>query len=745
MNTHHISRSILLAILLTLAANLSVPMAPTAGAQAGTHLLRVAPSGANSPACGSESAPCRTIQYAVSLAGDGDTILVAGGTYVYDPAGDECTGRLQGGTAVVCFFDRTLTILGGFSPSNWVVPDIGANVTTIDGQLTRRGVRLMRTPASSTAAGLRIEGITIRNGVTQGAASGTDATVFGGGLLAENAFLVVHDVTFANNQALGGGTSANDGGVGAGGGLALNADASHPGISGELLRVTFSGNQAKGGGGLIRGGVAHGGALFTYGVTLNGQAVQFTGNSAVGGDSNGSFSGGQRADGLGGAASFQERSIVSLRNVTAANNWAAGGSAPFGDGGGAWGGAFFAEGAVLTLQDSDVRGNLAQGGAGQNLTNNGASIAQGGALASIGGWAGSQPIDTSITLNRVSFINNVSRGGIASTAGFAGASGGGAVALTYSHGANHIANTIFADNVAEIGTEGQWVGGGGGGLWLQGVVADVSHATFVRNQLGATMQAKGAQGLALIMASPWPADSWTTSASISYAIIADHTSSKPKNHASGLAAVQCWPNTALTLDRGLWAGNTLNDNSGDGIDWRCNIQGLSTMLSAPSVGFVSAGPSNYNYHLLVSSPARDQAAGSSLNIDIDGDPRSNPDIGADEWVPFPLFASPGDGTISLTWRPNAGLDAVTNHYDLVVSCPAGAARPDQGACGTPINAGTWTNFTLTGLTNGKAYSVEVLARNAAGGELSRSAPAEATPFHVTSRVYLPLTVLGAIR
>ncbi len=735
MNTHYINRSILFAILLTLAANLSVPMAPTAVAQAGTRVFRVAPAGANSSSCGSETAPCRTIQYAVSLAAEGDTILVAGGTYVYDAEGDQCAGSLLSGTAVVCFFDRTLTILGGFSPSNWVMPDSVANVTIIDGQHARRAVSVARTRLDLTG-GLRIEGFTIRNGLVQGPANSPDSKVFGGGLLSENASLVIRDMIFADNQAIGGTDSV--GGVGAGGGLAFNAAANFPGTSGELLRVTFANNQARGGFGSVRGGVAQGGALFTYGVTLNGASVRFTGNSAVGGDDTGSLVGGQRADGLGGAAAFQLRSVVSLQDVTAANNWAAGGTSPAGDGGGAWGGAFFVEGAGLMVQGASFTGNLAQGGAGQNPTSNGSSIAQGGALASIGGWEGSLPIDTNITLDRASFVNNVSRSGSGGTSGYTGASGGGAMALTYSHGTHYIVNSIFADNIVDIGT-GQWVGGGGGALWFQGVVANIVHSTLARNQLTTALQDKGAQGLALLTASPWP-DTWTTSVSISYLIIADHTSSKPRNHTSGLAAVQCSPNTALTLNRGLWAGNTLNDNSGDGASWRCDIQGLSTMLNASTAGFVSAGPPNYNYHLLMSSPARDQATGSNTTVDIDGGPRSTPDIGADEWVPFPLSAAPGEGAILLTWRPNAGLNAVVNDYNVIVSCPAGAAPPGQGACGVPINAGTGTSFALTGLTNGKEYTIEVRARSATGAELSRSAPASATPFLATSHVYLPLAI-----
>jgi hypothetical protein len=112
-------------------------------------------------------------------------------------------------------------------------------------------------------------------------------------------------------------------------------------------------------------------------------------------------------------------------------------------------------------------------------------------------------------------------------------------------------------------------------------------------------------------------------------------------------------------------------------------------------------------------------------------------------VPFPLAAMGEEGAISLTWWPNAGLDTVANHYHVVVTCPPGGSPPNQGACGTDINVGTWPNFTLTGLTNGKPYSIAVEARSATDVEMSRSVPAGATPFHVSSRVYLPLAIRGA--
>jgi hypothetical protein len=50
-------------------------------AQAGTGIIRVATTGTDEPGCGSVASPCRTPQYPVALADEGDEVRVATGVY----------------------------------------------------------------------------------------------------------------------------------------------------------------------------------------------------------------------------------------------------------------------------------------------------------------------------------------------------------------------------------------------------------------------------------------------------------------------------------------------------------------------------------------------------------------------------------------------------------------------------------------------------------------------------------------
>ena len=63
-------------------------------------MFHVAPSGNDSDSCGATTMPCRTIQQAVDLANDDDTILVAAGTYTDS---NECFPSAE--TAVVCIWN----------------------------------------------------------------------------------------------------------------------------------------------------------------------------------------------------------------------------------------------------------------------------------------------------------------------------------------------------------------------------------------------------------------------------------------------------------------------------------------------------------------------------------------------------------------------------------------------------------------------------------------------------------------
>jgi len=234
---------------------------------AGGATLYVAPS-AN---CGGQ-APCySTIQAAVDAAVGADTVKVAAGTYagtslfvigiiVYDQ--------------VVMIKHKSLTLQGGYTPSNWVTPDPTANLTTIDAQGYGRCVTIVGTGTQSVAvAGFTMTGGDYDNlgnpaGFESEECFGMEVDC-GGGLFARSVTLHLRDSVVTGNTAStsregrGGGAylwgtlagttientvfSSNDASFdsGSGGGVYI--------FTGEDVTVsgcTFSGNQAdvKGGG-----------------------------------------------------------------------------------------------------------------------------------------------------------------------------------------------------------------------------------------------------------------------------------------------------------------------------------------------------------------------------------------------------------------------------------------------------------------------------------------------------------------
>ncbi len=148
---------------------------PITHAEGGTTTRYVAPSGEDSGSCSSPADPCRTVQYAISQAASGDEIRVAGGHY---------TGSITIG--------KDLTLQGGLTTTNWVVPNPDQNQSIIDAQGTGRVVRV-----NVDTATVEIRGFDLRGGVATGSYGGGIWTI--GHLELENS--KVHD----NDAAYGGG------------------------------------------------------------------------------------------------------------------------------------------------------------------------------------------------------------------------------------------------------------------------------------------------------------------------------------------------------------------------------------------------------------------------------------------------------------------------------------------------------------------------------------------------------------
>jgi len=107
----------------------------------------VAPGGSDtSNDCTDSLNPCATVQHAVDQALPGDTIYVAAGTYV------------SGGAGQVVNLDKTVTLLGGYTTSDWTTANPTANPTILDGGGTAQVVTI----AIGTSA--VIQGFHIRNG-----------------------------------------------------------------------------------------------------------------------------------------------------------------------------------------------------------------------------------------------------------------------------------------------------------------------------------------------------------------------------------------------------------------------------------------------------------------------------------------------------------------------------------------------------------------------------------------------------
>jgi hypothetical protein len=547
-------------------------------------------SGADGGGCGTPQAPCATIQQAVDLASSGDTILVGEAVYVDDVA---CLGE----AAVVCVFQKQLTILGGYASGEWSSPDPSTHVTVIDGQDVRRGLLVRRggPDPGLPATGLVLQGFTVRRGRAVGNPQGV-----GGGLKANFADVTLRDMVFDDNLAIGG-----SGGLGGGGGVAVLSDRDN--LSGVVLeRVAFTANQATGGGG--SGGVGIGGGLLLDHAVVDGSNLRFDGNAATGGSS-----GTAGRDGLGGAAAFSFGSTGTLRALTATDNTAAGGAASA-TGGGAFGGAIFMEGgdggaaAVtdLTLLDADVSGNAAQGGD--------AGTAGGG----VGG--GIDVFGARLTLARGVIVGNSAEGGTGSSS--AGNAGGGGIFIEWPFAAaaplNEVRNSVVADNVID-GSQG-----GGGGLRLLGARARVEHTTIVDNRLlGAGF------GLGILVG-PRFASSKPSVLDLDYSIVADHTvpSSGRALHVQSNAQVS---STADLRNRSHFVGNSHHTNSGEiNSGTYLGYPGDNVLDAAASDFFID--PATSDYHVDGTQPPTDAAVGSSEPLDLDGAARSGTrDLGADEF------------------------------------------------------------------------------------------------------------------
>jgi hypothetical protein len=663
--------------------------------------------------CTDPSAPCRNIQYAINQSAlSGDTIKVAAGTYTYSSTPTGCQALAT--RAVVCTNQKNLTILGGYTTANWSTAYPSVNLTIIDGASTYRGV--WHFSYSSASYLLNMEGFTIRNGKTMEA---PDA--MGGGLLAQRTSLILRDMVFDNNQAIGANIGSSVGSKADGAAIRIQSEDSL-GSTALLQRVVVKNSLSQGGAGANRGGIAFG-AIYIYNVVATIEDSSIINNLAEAGDSGGNGTvNDMHADALGGGITVMNASLTLTRTSVTGNEIWGGDANASGIGGGAFGGGIFVEGvdigdghglylSTITMADCYVSDNLGTSG----------SAGTGGDTA--GG--GFNSVDSLVTIDRSQFVSNRILGGYGSSQSGPG-SGGGLYIFAIHSGIPRatLRNVVIADNYANQGggTTSPYRGGGGG-LFVQGIGADITHATFARNRLGPVMT--GGQALYVEKWPPYPAD-----VKLNYSIISDHT----EGGAIPYAIVVTNGNT-LTFNQGLFTGNDNNIiNEG-------TTNGLGSMTSASTAGYIYS-PGN-NYHLRADSPAKDPTSGGTLyDTDYEGQIRpynTTSDFGADEYHHFSLFAGIGDSTLQVDWASEiAYLVGGLHHYKLTVTCEAGASDPDQVSCGGTINVGEVTHLALTGLTNGMSYYASVKAYDASDVMIATSNTADAIPTDV--RYFLPLII-----
>ncbi|MBN1658380.1 MAG: hypothetical protein JXA93_08270 [Anaerolineae bacterium] len=685
----------------------------SAGAAPIPNIVYVAATGSDAAGCGEIDAPCRTIQQAVNIATDYDEIRVAEGVYTYEPTVDPCPN--DGTTGVVCLVDRQLTIRGGYAP-DWSSQDPENHPSIIDGQQQHRGVMVLRTALTTR---LEMEGFVIENGYAapiSGRLGDEGTFAFGGGLFADMGAtplpgneVILERVVFRNNVAVGATVSGVYGGSGVGGGVALRAIAFC-----RLEDVRFEGNEARSGCGSQRGGYAIGGGLHAGNSFVYAYDVEFVGNRAIVPPCNvNGQAADQFGDALGGGVATQGIEMT-LQNVIVEGNLAQGGNA-ISYAGGAFGGGVFGEHSNLTIYDSIVRENVARGGDAHD-----------------GGLAGGGGIDahnTTVSIHRAQIVGNLAQGGSSTGGGKAGGPGGGGLYLVRFTGEDTatISNSIIAANEVQFGAAGSTLGGGGGaGLWLQGIASTLTHLTIADNTLGGQPM----QGNAILVLSDSTAP---RPVYVDSTIIANHSS------ANGTGAVYAQPNNTIQLNRTLWACNDMDTNAGQPDSGPIYD---NDRLSACPAGFVAPGAPLFDYHLSVESPAIDQASNSLEAVDIDSDMRPTglaPDIGADEVLLDTLslqVARPGSGMLHAIWEAGGHVAQITDHYDVMVDCPQGARSPLEGSCGEPISVGLATDLLLTQLSDGMSYTITVHAYDCVGELLKTSNTVVAQPTAIF-RVFLP--------
>jgi len=637
--------------LLTLVWLWGSALPPVAHAQ-GT-VRYVAPGGN----CGGASPCYSTPQSAVDAAQSGDEIRVAAGTYA----------GVQTPASAIRIVDKSLTLRGGYTTTNWNTPAPSANLTIVDAQ--RQGaVMTIAGVINVTVEGLRLTGGSsdyIGVVVTDATVNMRNCTVYDNhrsGLYFQDSTATLSHNTIISNTASssysvfdGGGASfwsstvtldgnlvqgnvANTSYVGQGGGISLkysnatltnntivsntastvigyggglSLEGSAAALTGNTIRGNQAGDLSGNGGGVY--------LLLSDNTTLNGNIIQDNVASTKG-------------DGHGGGLVI-DSTAATLTNNTIVSNTATTANGTFGYGGGVRMKKTTTQIRIATLIGNTVQGNLASvNGPGEG----------GGLYVS--------------TMQEDVLMGNTIVGNIASTSagGLAGPGKGGGL---YLYSATVLSANTIKNNRA--GTAGD---GYGGGVYIDSGRPTVSANTIVSNTATANAGAIGEGGGVYVYAS--------YSFTMTNNVVADNHANtlggglllsgtySPRtiallhntivnnrgigqgvygNHNITLAftnTIISGHNVGVSVEAGstaalqgtLWHGNTANwGGAGTILTGTVNVYGDPAFVN-PAAG---------DYHIAENSAARDAGVHAGVHTDINGEPRPYqfPDLGADEYWP----------------------------------------------------------------------------------------------------------------
>lgn len=571
----------------------------------------------------------------------------------------------QGGITQVVYLSKTLTIQGGYTMTDWLIPDPIAHPTTLDAQGKGR-VLYISGDISPTIEGLRLTG-----GDATGLGGGEDARDAGGGVCIIQASVTLSDCGIEyNNADLGGGlyftgsmrstlinnaVLSNTAGItGTGGGLCFYYS------DGALLAHNLiNGNRTERG----LGGGLH--LENSANVILNSNTIKE--NMANPFPKAGSGGGG-------GGISFYNCPNATLQSNIIVRNRASGS-----------GGGNFIDSPGATLIDNIVNENIANhigGGmkhyAGMNFLRSGYAtlmsntISYNSAANTCGGLCFSASDYITLTNNTIAHNN-------AGTTGFVVAEGGGIkltgarnvtlsentvlsnTAITFGGGLylNHLSNLVMIDNVVQ-GNEAKQ----GGGIWLANSAGQLNGITITANTVysypGYTIEGNGG-GLYLfnstaILTNTIIADNeaetagsgmYTLDSSFPNAthVTLVHTTIANNKNGDGIGLYIRGTNSTINLVNTIVvshnvgitvaAGNTATLN---GVLWYSNMtdtdgSGNIIVTNAHTGDPAFVDPGAGDYHIQLTSVAIDRGVSTSVNDDMDGDSRpqgSGYDLGADE-------------------------------------------------------------------------------------------------------------------